>query len=238
MIKKQFEKHETLSCIALIVLYIAVNSLCLQSFETTDIRCALVNTFFSSLLLLLTFNLKRTAYYGLIRVREPKKYLYFLPLALIASVNLWGGIHTDNTPLEIVFHFITMLNVGFIEEMIFRGFLYRMMEKDNPKTAAIVSAVTFGIGHIVNLLNGADFLPTLLQVCYAAAIGWLFVVIFRKSQSLIPCIVTHCVLNALSVFCRENEILDYIASAVLIIVSLGFAFYIRKAVHTETPNAD
>ena len=64
-----------------------------------------------------------------------------------------------------------MINVGFLEEIIFRGFLFKMMKKDNVKSAIIVSSITFGIGYIVNLLNGADFIPSLLQVFYAIAIG-------------------------------------------------------------------
>lgn len=240
MIKKLFNEHETIMCIALIVLYVAVNSLCLQSFGTTDIRCALVNTAFSCLLLALTLHLKRASYYGLNKVHAPKKYLYFVPLVLIASVNLWGGVHINNTASEIVFHFITMLNVGFIEEIIFRGFLFRMMEKNNTKLAMLVSALTFGIGHIVNLLNGEPLVPTLLQLCYAMAVGWLFVMIFCKSRSLLPCIITHGVLNSLSVFCVDNEVLTYIGSAFLIAVSLGYAFYIDKAVNDrdEIPQSD
>lgn len=93
--------------------------------------------------------------------------MYFIPLFLIVSVNLWNGININNTHIEIIFHILTMLNVGFIEEIIFRGFLFKMIEKDNVKSAIIVSSITFGIGHIVNLLNGADFVPTLIQICYA-----------------------------------------------------------------------
>lgn len=233
MIRKIFEKHEMAAVIALIVLYVGVNSVCLQSYETTDIHSALVNTAFSVFLLSLVGHLKRTKYYGLKSVRGAKKYLYFAPLVLIASVNLWGGVHVVNTAEEIVFHCITMLNVGLIEELIFRGFLYRMMEKNDPKAAAVVSAVTFGIGHIVNLLNGAELTETLLQLCYAMAIGWLFVVLFRKSGSLLPCIITHGVLNALSVFYVKSELLNYLASAFLIIVSLSYAFYIDKKVKKE-----
>lgn len=91
-----------------------------------------------------------------------------------------------------------MINVGFIEEVIFSGFLFKMMAKENVKRAMIVSALTFGIGHIVNLLNGAEFLSTIMQVCYAVCLGYLFVVIFYKSKFLIPCIVIHGVINSLA----------------------------------------
>ena len=123
-----------------------------------------------------------------------------------------------------------MINIGFIEEIIFRGFLFKMMAQDNIKSAIIVSSITFGIGHIVNLLNGADFVPTLLQIFSACSIGYLFVIIFDKSKSLIPCILTHILINSLSIFNSENEILLYISSAFLIIFPLGYAFYINKMI--------
>ena len=121
-----------------------------------------------------------------------------------------------------------MLNVGFIEEIIFRGFLFKMMAKSNVKSAIIVSSITFGIGHIVYLLNGADFIPTLLQICYAMAIGYLFVTIFYKSKSLNPCIVAHCFINASSIFNVENKRSLYIVPIFLVVVPLAYAIYINK----------
>lgn len=91
-----------------------------------------------------------------------------------------------------------MINVGFIEEVIFRGFLFKMMVKENVKRAMIVSALTFGIGHIVNLLNEAEFVSTIMQVCYVVCLGYLFVVILYKSKFLIPCIVIRGVINSLA----------------------------------------
>ena len=183
--KKIFEKHETLCCMLLIVLYVVVNSYCMQNFGTADYRSAIVNTLFSVALLALVISLKRVSYYGLIKVEKVKKYLYFFPLLLIISVQLWTGININNTPSEILFHIIFMINVGFLEEMIFRGFLFKMMAKDNLKSAIIVSAITFGMGHIVNLLNGASLISTLMQICYATAIGYILVIIFYKSKSLV-----------------------------------------------------
>ena len=121
-----------------------------------------------------------------------------------------------------------MLNVGFLEEIIMRGFLFKMMEKDNVKRAIIVSSITFGMGHIVNLLNGADFVPTLLQVCYAIAIGYMLVMVFYKSKSLIPCIIFHGIFNALSIFSTGKS--TVISSIILIILCLGYTLYINKKV--------
>lgn len=228
--KKIFERNETLFCILLIVAYILINSYCVNNFGIDDYRSAIINTIFSLSLIALIKVLKRTKYYGLTKVTNIKKYLYFFPLLLLITVNLWNGININNSVSEIIFHIINMINVGFIEEIIFRGFLFKMMAKDNIKTAIIVSSVTFGIGHIVNLLNGAELIQTLLQICYAIATGYLFVIIFIKSESLLPCIVTHCLVNALSIFNVQNESMQYVSAIFLTLVPLIYAKYINKTI--------
>lgn len=117
------------------------------------------------------------------------------------------------------------------EEIIFRGILYKSIEKDNKKLAIIITSITFGIGHIVNLLNGADLIPTLMQICYATALGFLFVTILNKSKSLIPCIVSHIVINSLSIFEVENTKLSLIiTSLILILISVSYTVFINKTI--------
>ena len=227
---KFFTKYETPICILLIVFYIIINSLCLELFGINDFRSVVVNTLFSFGLLMFISKMDKEEYYGLVGIKNTKQYLYFIPLILILSVNLWNGINITGTWKEIVFFILNMLNVGFIEEIIFRGFLFKMMEKDNLRNAIIVSSITFGVGHIVNLLMGAELVSTLLQIVYATSIGYLFVTIFYKSKSLVPCIITHSIMNALSVFNIENTKMMYISGIFLIIVPLVYAFYINKKV--------
>ena len=168
--------------------------------------------------------------YGLCAVKGGlKTYLWFLPLVLIASTNLWCGVRLSMSAAETVLFVVSMLCVGFIEEIIFRGFLFTAMCRENVKSAVIISSLTFGIGHIVNLLNGAEVLGTLLQICYAAAAGFLFTIIFYKSKSLIPCIVTHSAINSLSAFAVERpEAMNIATAAVLTAVSLAYGLWILK----------
>ena len=98
-----------------------------------------------------------------------------------------------------------MLCVGFLEELIFRGFLFAGMAKKNLRSAIIVSSVTFGIGHIVNLLNGKPLVETLAQILFAIMVGFTLVILFYKGKSLVPCIVFHSLNNALSAFGMTNE---------------------------------
>lgn len=163
-----------------------------------------------------------------------KSFLYFIPLLAILTVNLWNGIKMNTSVINTILFIISMLCVGFLEEIIFRGFLFVSMSQNGLKSAIVMSSITFGIGHIVNLLNGGDFVPTLLQVFYAIAIGFLFTIMFYKSKSLIPCIIVHAVFNSLSIFSVENSSMtfDVITCIFLCVVSIGYALWILKKTKT------
>lgn len=226
--EKLFKKHETIFTIGLIVIYIVVNSYLKQNFGYTSIQSVIVNTIMSILIIVLIIAIRRVKFYGITKAENPKKFLYFIPLIIISLFNLRNGIHINNSSSEVVFHILTMINIGFLEEMIFRGFLFKMMEKDNVKSAIIVSSVTFGIGHIFNLLSGADLIPTVLQVCAAIAIGYMLVMVFYKSNSVIPCIIFHGVFNSLSIFSAGNSTI--LSIIILMVAGLSYGIYINKSI--------
>jgi len=162
-----------------------------------------------------------------------KDFLFYIPLAVIVSVNLWFGVSINTSPLETALFVGSMLCVGFLEEIIFRGFLFKAMAESSVKAAVIVSSITFGMGHIINLFNGsgAELLPNLCQVVYATAGGFMFVILFYKGKSLLPCIITHSLMNALSVVSDVSAITDtrnIITAAVLTVTAGGYAFILNK----------
>lgn len=122
----------------------------------------------------------------------------------MSITNLKNGLALP-APLPVALLMMVNLTVsGYVEEIIFRGFLFRAMAKENLKSAVIVSAVTFGAGHIVNLANTADTFGVLLQVGYAIVIGFLYTAIVYKGGSLWPCILSHMFVNGSSVFAKEQ----------------------------------
>lgn len=131
---------------------------------------------------------------------------------------------------ETALFILSMACVGVIEEVIFRRFLFKAMCKDNIKLAVFISSITFGMGHIVNLLNDKDLIATLLQICYASAIGFLFTIIFYKGKSLLPCIITHGAVNSLSIFAVDNSslICGVITAVILCIVPIAYALWILR----------
>ncbi len=159
------------------------------------------------------------------------KMLFYIPVILLLTANMWHGFRVNMSLLETILYILSMLCVGFLEELIFRGLLFNAMLKNGKNSAIIVSSVTFGVGHIINLINGsgAELLPNLLQVVYAIAVGFMFMMIYYRTNSLLPCIITHGVFNALSAFANETGLTskEQIISCILItLISGAYALYI------------
>lgn len=181
--------------------------------------------------------------YGLCKSKIPaKKMMYYFPIIVLLTANLWHGVRMNLSIVETIFYVGSMLCVGFLEEMIFRGLLFNAMLKDSVKTAIIVSSITFGMGHIINLINGsgAELIPNLMQVVYASAVGFMFVMIYYRTKSLLVCILTHGVFNSLSVFANEiNPTLqgEIISCVLLVLISGGYALYIALQMRKDYANA-
>lgn len=233
---KKSELNFSLVWIIAYVVLLSVADSISASFGTLKIITAPVCIIFT--LLILGFIKKHNLWeqYGLCSFKgDLKKYLYFIPLVLVISVNLWNGITMNASIGETALFIVSMACVGVIEEVIFRGFLFKAMCRDNLKSAVFVSSITFGMGHIVNLLNGKALIPTLLQICYAAAIGFLFTIIFYKGKSLLPCIITHGAVNSLSIFAVNHSSLmrAVITAVILCIVPIAYALWILR--ETKSP---
>ncbi|MBQ7326485.1 MAG: CPBP family intramembrane metalloprotease [Clostridia bacterium] len=178
--------------------------------------------------------------YGLCAPKSSaKSMLYYIPIIVMLTANLWYGVTLNYGALETALYILAMLCVGFLEEVIFRGLLFEAMRKDSLKAAIIVSSVTFGIGHIINLINGsgADLLPNLLQVVYATAAGFMFVMMYYKSKSLLVCIAAHGLFNALSAFANEasasNE-MRILTATLLTVITGSYALYLALSMKKTT----
>jgi len=169
--------------------------------------------------------------YGLCKSPFNAKYfLYFIPLIILISINFWFGIESKNNFVESLTFIISMLCVGFLEEIIFRGFLFSAMKKDSLKWAIIIGSVTFGFGHIINLfIANQDVVSTILQICYATTTGFLFIIIFHKGKTLLPCIITHSLFNFLSIFSANvNRTINIITAITIIILTLSYSLFLVK----------
>lgn len=242
ILKKRYEKSQIVFAVAWIIAYVVLAStgdnisadLGIAKIVTLPILIAV-----SAMLYFFVRKNGLTEKYGLCKPQLPAaKMLYYIPLLVLLTVNLWYGVTMNLSPLETVLYVLSMFCVGFLEELIFRGLLFQAMARDGVKSAIIVSSVTFGIGHIVNLINGsgAELLPNLLQVMYAVAIGFAFVMIYYRTRSLMPCIIVHSVFNGLSAFANEAVMTpqrQILSGVLLVVIAGGYALYLALALKEE-----
>lgn len=242
MLAKLYKKSEVWFAVIFIVAYVAGNSVLMQ--ESARVGFEMLYTIPYNLLLLgilLMFigKMQLCGYYGLGRVQcGAGRLLYYVPLVMIATVNIWMGFRMNMDAAGTAVYFIAMVLTGIAEELLFRGLLFRAMSRDNVRRAIIVTSLTFGIGHIVNLVNGnsTDYVETICQIFYAVAIGFLLAAVLYAGESLIPCILTHSTLNALSTFSNEAAIAKIqipVSVALCVISAVSAVLIFRNAKHKE-----
>lgn len=235
--KKLYEKSELTFAIVWIVVYCVLQSVANPLNKVIGIEYAASAAFcILQTIVLLIFILKNKLQkrYGFCKSPVPAwRFLYYVPLLILASGNLWNGIALNYTPVETVCRIICMLCVGFLEEVIFRGLLFMAIAKDNIKSAVIISSVTFGIGHIINLFNGSgmDLVNNLCQIVSAIAVAFLLVTIFYRGGSLLPCIFVHAAINTLGTFANDANLtteMHLLHLVVLIAVTVVYTLILTR----------
>lgn len=234
--KKLFEKNEVTFAVILIVVYVVGSSIMMNLSESLGSEFLAQMIFHIVMSVMVFVFIKKNDlmnYLGLCSPEVPAgKMLFYIPLLLPAVMPIFFGIGLRYSPMEMVFRTVSMICVGFLEEIIFRGFLFKGICKSNVTRAIVISSVTFGIGHIVNLLNGYDIVKEVIQIIYAVCVGFLLVFIFYRTGSLIMCIVFHSLNNSLTAFATtdwgESSSLNMILLAVRLIIMVAYTVYIVK----------
>ena len=230
--KKLYDRNELLFSIAAILLYVI---------PMANLRNAVGDASPWSVLYLVVYAGFLTAFlakhglcskYGLTHWPNPRNYLFFLPLVILSFLNLRGGVAWNYPGISQLFAVGTMLLVGYVEEVVLRGLLFKAIAKENLRQGIVISALTFGIGHIVNLFTGHELLETLLQIVYAVALGFLFVTLFHHSGSLWPCIITHSLIDITSVFADGENLSTinqyYVGPAIILFICVFYSIYIIR----------
>ena len=253
--KKLYDKNEVAFALVWIALYVAVMNIALQFCGGFDnLAAKTVPQMLVPVISIVVIALAATLWiinnglaekYGLCPFKSSlKSFLWFFPLIVMSCTNFKNGVAFSAPVFVSLLMAVNLAVGGYVEEIIFRGFLFRAMSKDNLRIAIMVSAVTFGVGHIVNVFNTADIFGVLLQVCYAIVIGFLYTVVVYKGGSLWPCIASHMFVNGSSVFALEHgpfynlvdsvfgkattQISDLCSALLIILISGGYALWLLK----------
>lgn len=208
--KKLYDKNQSAFSFIWILIYLILMSLAAPLSQAIGIEASgemILGAGLCEVLIAFIFRHKLALHLGLCRPRKPARaFLYYLPLLILASSNLWNGVKINLPFADGLCYVLFMLSAAMIEEILFRGFLFQALAQRNRSAAVIITSLIFGLGHLVNLFNGSgmELLLNLLQIMSAVAFGFLFVFLYIQSGSLIPSIACHALLNMLSVFGRED----------------------------------
>lgn len=166
---------------------------------------------------------------GLRRVtrEDMKKTLFYLPLLFLAIVQLSSGIDRSFSTAEITAVCLLMVGTGFVEELLFRGLLFHAIKgKSGVNRAVLISGITFGLGHIVNLFRGYDASQQAGQIVAAIAVGIVLALLVALTKNLVPGILFHVVFNISgSIANPQSEMQAYMLPAILIAAIL-YAIYL------------
>lgn len=238
--KKLYEKSEISFAILWIMIYTVGMGTLRSSFGDASPWQMLGLAAISAATLLFVLKNGLTEKYGLSGwAKNSKAMLWFIPLWLISCMNLFSGYSPDYPVPGLIYAAVSMALVGFVEELLFRGFLFKAILKDGSvKTAIIIASVTFGLGHIVNLFTGQELIDTLIQMVFAVAVGFIFTFVVYKGGSLLPCILAHSFIDVSSVFASDegSERLNLILHAAILVISAAYCIYLAKRVETPAIN--
>lgn len=151
-----------------------------------------------ALLWLLMFRLKfrKEGYQGQLGFGNFFKGMGIVLSAIVICGFLNIGDAVMNGHSDILVSLLCALAPGFSEEIVLRGpGLSNMMRKAGGEKDLLLAwwlpAVTFGLMHSANILAGASFSATVLQVVYATGIGLIYGAAVLRTGTLWPSIVAH-----------------------------------------------
>lgn len=155
--------------------------------------------------------------------------LFYLPLFLIAILQFTAPIDPALSAIDIALGCLLMVGVGFLEELIFRGLLLQGIRSVSGMNRAIViSGVTFGIGHIVNLMRGYTAPEQLVQIIAGIVLGIVLAMVVAITRSILPGALFHMILNIGGTVNASSAARDWIYLIALVAISVLYALYLLK----------
>lgn len=179
---------------------------------------------------------------GFRRPENTRKGLYFLVLAIanmIYLLVLWltTDIRGEVTIVFILINLVFNALVAVLEELVFRGLIYRYLLKFGVSKAILFSSILFGVGHLAGTITGVNSpVGTMIQISNAFLFGWAAVSLVVVTKSLWPVIIWHFLFNYLSII-FEFDLMTLSGLAFMIanvIFNAAFAMWLRPQIKRLT----
>ena len=233
MMEKLMEKNAVRHAVIWIVMYVLLVNVGAMISEKVGALDLVTSEFVILFSFLLLGYLKRNHWFekfGLKKITkaDTQKTLLYLPLAVLALLQFAGGIKSSISLFAILISCLMMIGVGFVEELLFRGFLLdAIWKKSGMRRAILISGIAFGLGHIVNLFRGYGYLEQAGQIVVAGGIGIVLALLVVITKNIVPGILFHIVFNISGSITNEasgNQKLYTLI--VILVICIGYALYL------------
>jgi len=225
-------KNKVLHAILWILIYVFtvnIGELLSETLEIpyfTALCVALLSIFLGVYLVVIKFKLTSLDKH---HIKKKQSIMIYLPLITIGIIQLVKGFDQSYDWKSLLTIIVLMIGVGFIEEVIFRGFLLKAIQsKSSVKRAVLISGVTFGIGHIVNLSRGYEYNELIVQIIVAIAIGIILAMIVVITNSLLPGILFHIVFNIIGSVTIQNGRTDIYLLIIILLIVIPYGLYLYQ----------
>jgi membrane protease YdiL (CAAX protease family) len=154
---------------------------------------------------------------------------YFLVPFIPMLINFIPGL--EITSLRYLAQvFAIALMVGFVEEAIFRGLMLQALKARGLWSAAIITALLFGLSHALNVLTGKSLLQDAVQIFYALAIGFAYAALVLRKAILWPLVLAHFLIDFVNFIQRPGFVYppfwEVLIGASLAILFIAYGLFI------------
>jgi membrane protease YdiL (CAAX protease family) len=114
------------------------------------------------------------------------------PFNISFRVNMLRSLQLDLPPRSIAY----IVALPAIFEEVGRGIYIELFRRKHSKRATIViTALTFGLFHFLNLLGGGDLVFVTRQVIFGCFVGLFYAIMILRVNSLLPAMIFHYLVN-------------------------------------------
>jgi membrane protease YdiL (CAAX protease family) len=176
---------------------------------------------------------------GFKRPISRQKLLVCLPLLLLPMLMLVsGGIKSASAGQVIGFAIFALL-VGFAEEGLVRGLALRAILPTGLMRATLLSSLFFGLGHLINVGQGASLSAMAVQVTESIFLGIGFTGVRLYTGSIWPAIALHSLIDFIDAGSRgfvlaPSQVVTLIVLVPIILTGLFAAYGWWLLQRTET----
>jgi membrane protease YdiL (CAAX protease family) len=179
-------------------------------------------------------------YYGFrrLQVRDARSALWYSPLAAIVGLMYLRGIDPSVTVTRVAVLLLLFCCVGFLEEVLSRGLLYKALaEQGTVARAVVISGVTFGLGRAVNLARGYTATEQTIQIVYGVFLGIVLALLIAVTANIVPLVLFHVFLNISGNLTQANALVEAQLTAVMVVICACYTWWLVRELHRR-PESD